>query len=133
MNRTNRYQFENGEGTISGVIEGLTVVALLCPIVSLIPQVGSGFCRNCGASNKSFGTFLKTITLVTMPAGLSSPRRCSHCLALHYVIIFINSFRAVKFQFKRRCNPGKTVVLSIKKMSEVGLLSHFISSELAQP
>ena len=52
MTRTNRNQSENLEESIKGVVEGLTVVALLCSIISLIPQIGSLLRKNCGASNQ---------------------------------------------------------------------------------
>ena len=51
VTRTNQNQSENLEESIKGVVEGLTVVALFCSNISLIPQSGSLLSRNCGASN----------------------------------------------------------------------------------
>ena len=92
VTRTNRNQSQNLEESIKGVVEGLTVVALLCSIISLIPQIGSLLSKNCGASKQSFATSLSSIPRVALSAGLSLPGMCFPCSALQKVSVSPNLF-----------------------------------------
>ena len=87
VTRFNRNQYKNLEESIKGVVVGLTVVALLCSNISMIPQIGSLLSRSFGASNQSFATSLSSIPRVALSAGLSLLGMCFHCSALHKVSI----------------------------------------------